>query len=54
MRIAIISDLHIGDENCKLIEGGNISATCERFKSLILDLTNGESLDYLVLGWGHP
>jgi DNA repair exonuclease SbcCD nuclease subunit len=50
MRIAIISDLHIGDENCKLI-GGNSSTTdtYDVFKSTIRDFTDGGSLDYLVL-----
>ncbi len=49
MKIAIISDLHIGDYNCKLIEAHSTSTTYNRFKSTILDFTGGDPLDYLVL-----
>lgn len=50
MKIGIISDVHLGDEHCKLIQGGNVSATYNHLKSSIFGFTKKKALDYLVLG----
>ncbi|GAB4538975.1 MAG: hypothetical protein Fur0020_07900 [Thermodesulfovibrionia bacterium] len=49
MKIAIISDIHLGDSTCKLIEGNTTSETYERLRSTVLSFTGGEPLNYLVL-----
>lgn len=49
MKIGIISDVHLGDEHCKLIRSGNITATYDALKSSILKFTKEKALDYLVL-----
>lgn len=45
-RIAIISDTHFGDPNCKLVANGKTTPTFDRFKSAI---DNKGPIDYLVL-----
>jgi len=49
MNIGIISDVHLGDDHCKLIRGGNITATYESLKNNIFKFTKKKALDYLVL-----
>ncbi len=49
MKIGIISDVHLGDEHCKLIQENNILATYNALKSSIFNFTKKKALDYLVL-----
>lgn len=49
MKVGIISDVHLGDEHCKLIRSGNITATYDALKSSIFKFTKKKALDYLVL-----
>ena len=49
MRIGVISDVHLGDEKCKMVSAGRITGTYRAFCSVVWEFTGGEPLDYLVL-----
>jgi UDP-2,3-diacylglucosamine pyrophosphatase LpxH len=49
MKIAIISDVHLGDRNCKVVVNSAVSSTYKELRDSILDFTSGNPLDYLVL-----
>ncbi|MDI6801891.1 MAG: metallophosphoesterase [Thermodesulfovibrionales bacterium] len=49
MKIAIISDIHLGDENCKLLESGTVTHAYEALRDAIKDFGGGNPLDYLIL-----
>lgn len=49
MKIGIISDVHLGDSHCKLVQSGNVTATYDTFKNVIFNFTKDDQLDYLVL-----
>lgn len=49
MKIGIISDVHLGDDHCKLIRAGNVTATYDALKNSIFKFTKKMALDYLVL-----
>ncbi|MCX8030849.1 MAG: metallophosphoesterase [Thermodesulfovibrionales bacterium] len=49
MKIGIISDVHLGDSNCKLIKDGKVTLKYNEFKNTVFRFTKGDSLDYLVL-----
>ncbi len=49
MRIGVISDLHLGDRRCRLLRDGTVTETYRQFKDAVLEFTEGDPLDYLVL-----
>lgn len=49
MKIGIISDVHLGDEHCKIIKAGNTTVSYDAFKTAIFKFTKKKELDYLVL-----
>lgn len=55
MKIAIISDVHLGDEKCKLVEEDAVAKThkvTQTYKALreaIMKFTSGPPLDYFIL-----
>ncbi len=49
MKIAIISDVHLGDEKCKLVKNGAITNTYSVLHGEIMKFTNNSPLDYFVL-----
>jgi len=49
MKIAIISDTHLGDPACKLIEQGALTETYKAMQTEIKKFTGGAPLDYFVL-----
>jgi UDP-2,3-diacylglucosamine pyrophosphatase LpxH len=49
MKIAIISDVHLGDPACKLIEQGALTGTYKAMQTEIKKFTGGAPLDYFVL-----
>lgn len=49
MKLAVISDTHLGDPESKLIEKERLTETYEHLRSTILRFTNDEPLDLLIL-----
>ena len=49
MKIAIISDVHLGDPKCKLIEGGALTQTYTAMREAMTKFTGGPPLDYFIL-----
>ncbi len=48
MKIAIISDLHLGDDRCKLVANGNVAAAYQNMREAVRRFSS-TALDYLVL-----
>jgi predicted phosphodiesterase len=49
MKIAVISDAHLGNPDSKFIENGALTNTYESFRLTIRKFNNNKPLDYLVL-----
>lgn len=49
MKLAIISDVHLGDRKCKLVENGAITQTYKALHGEIMKFTGDAPLDYFVL-----
>jgi UDP-2,3-diacylglucosamine pyrophosphatase LpxH len=49
MHIAIISDVHLGDADCRMLHRGRLTATFTAFRDTVRGVTGGEPLDFLVL-----
>jgi UDP-2,3-diacylglucosamine pyrophosphatase LpxH len=49
MKIAIVSDIHLGDGKCKLVENGTVTQTYSTLHGEIIKFTGGAPLDYFVL-----
>jgi predicted phosphodiesterase len=49
MKIAIISDTHLGDGTCRLVEKGAVTETYNIFRDSVKKFTGDKSLKYLIL-----
>jgi Calcineurin-like phosphoesterase len=49
VKIAIVSDIHLGDPGCSLLGERGVSPRFGRFAAVVKEFTGGKPLDYLVL-----
>ncbi len=49
MKVAVISDVHLGDESTKMVKGGKTTSSYSKLRKTAEKFTGGQPLDFLVL-----